>query len=58
MIDTFRYQLKGEEIDITFIQKSTNLKFLKNRFKIKNYKTSNITLVRAVSSDVYIKITK
>ncbi len=56
VVDTFRYQLKGTEIDITSTQKNTKL--IKNRFKISNYKSSNIKLTRTDSTDLYINITK
>jgi hypothetical protein len=65
IIDTFEYQLKDDEFDVTkILNKKTNgvynntFVFLKRRFKIEGYKTSNIKLARIDSTDLYIKITK
>lgn len=58
MVDTFKYQLKGNELDIIAIQKSVNIKFLRNRFTIENYKDNKLTLKRIDSTDLYIKATK
>lgn len=65
IIDTFEYQIKGEELDVTKVtNKKTNgvfnntFVFLRRRFKIEGYKTNNITLTRIDSTDLYIKITK
>jgi hypothetical protein len=65
IIDTFEYQLKNEELDITQIKnKTTNgvfnntFVFLRRRFKIEGYKTNSIKLTRIDSADLYIKATK
>lgn len=58
MIDTFKFQMKGNELDITSIQKTANTKFLKRRFKIEEYKDNKLKLVRIDSTDLYIKATK
>ena len=65
IIDTFEYQLKNEELDITKVKnKVTNgvfnnsFVFLRRRFKIEGYKTNNITLSRIDTTDLYIKATK
>ncbi len=58
MIDTFKFQMKGNELDITSIQKTVNTKFLKRRFKIEEYKENKLKLVRVDSTDLYIKATK
>ena len=58
MVDTFKYQMKGDELDIIAIQKSANIKFLRNRFTIKEYKDNKLHLLRIDSTDLYIKATK
>jgi hypothetical protein len=65
IIDTFEYQLKNEELDITKVKnKITNgvfnntFVFLRRRFKIEGYNSSNIKLTRIDSTDLYIKATK
>jgi len=66
LVDTFQYQMKKDEIDITTVQnKKINNAYpnitpslLKKRFKIEGYKTNNIKLVRTDSTDLYIKATK
>lgn len=57
--DTFDYQLKGNEIDITKMPvNSKHEKFLRKRFKIEEYKKDKLKLVRIDSTDLYIKATK
>lgn len=58
MVDTFKFQMKGDELDIIAIQKSANIKFLRNRFTIKEYKDNKLHLSRIDSTDLYIKATK
>lgn len=58
MIDTFRFELKGNEFNISFVQKTSNSSFLKKRFKIEEYKNNKLKLVRVDSTDLYIKATK
>lgn len=58
MIDTFKYQMKGDELDIIAIQKSINIKFLRNRFTVKEYKNNKLHLSRIDSTDLYIIATK
>jgi hypothetical protein len=58
VIDTFKYELKKEELSITKVQKSVNVSFLRQRFKLDEYKNNNLTLTRIDTSDYYIKATK
>ena len=57
--ETFDYQLKGNEIDITKMKiGSKYFNFLKKRFKIEEYKNDKLKLGRIDSTDLYIKATK
>jgi hypothetical protein len=65
IIDTFEYQLKNEELDITKVKNNkvngvfnNTFVFLRRRFKIEGYNSSNIKLTRIDSTDLYIKATK
>lgn len=65
IVDTFEYQLKNNEFDITkVVNKIVNgnynntFVFFKRRFKIEGYKSNNLTLTRIDSTDLYIKATK
>lgn len=67
IVDTFQYQIKKNEIDITFVQNKPTVgitrpnltpTFLKRRFKIEGYKTDQIKLTRIDSTDLYIKAIK
>ena len=67
IIDTFQYQIKKDELDITFVQNKPTVgitrpnvtpTFLKRRFKIEGYKTNEIKLTRIDSTDLYIKAIK
>ena len=64
-IDTFEYQIKGNELDITKIQNSkvngifsNSYVILKRRFSIEEYKKNVLRLVRKDTTDLYIKATK
>ena len=67
IVDTFQYQIKKDEIDITFVQNKPTVgvtrpnltpTLLKRRFKIEGYKTDEIKLTRIDSTDLYIKAIK
>jgi hypothetical protein len=65
IIDTFEYQLKDDEFDVTkIVNKKVNgvynntFVFLKRRFKVSGYKTDDLTLSRIDSTELYIKATK
>lgn len=65
MIDTFEYELKRDEIDISKVKNKkvngvlyNNVALLKRRFSIKEYKKDKLKLVRIDSTDLYIKATK
>lgn len=58
MVDTFKFELKNNELNISYVQKGTNTGFLKKRFKLEEYKNDKLTLVRIDSTDLYIKATK
>lgn len=62
-IDTFRFELKKNELDISYVQHNQPLakevKFLySKRFKIEEYKSNKLKLSRVDSTDLYIKATK
>ena len=65
VVDTFEYQLKNDEIDITKVQNkkvngvfSNTFVYLRKRFKIEGYKTNSIKFSRTDSTELYIKATK
>ena len=65
IVDTFEYQLKNNEFDVTkVVNKIVNGKynntfvFLKRRFKIDGYKSKNLILTRIDSTDLYIRAIK
>ena len=65
VIDTFEYQLKNNELDITKVKNkkvngvfSNSFIYLRRRFKIEKYKNEKLKLVRIDSTDLYIKATK
>lgn len=58
IIDTFRYELKKEELSITKVQKASNVLFLRQRFKLDEYKNNTLKLTRIDTTDFYIKATK
>lgn len=65
IIDTFEYQLKNNELDITKIQNnkvngvfSNSYVILKRRFSIEEYKSNTLRIVRKDTTDLYIKATK
>ena len=58
VIDTFQYELKKEELSITKVQKSINVQFLRQRFKLDEYKNNNLKMSRIDTTDYYIKATK
>jgi hypothetical protein len=58
MIDTFKFELKKSEFNVSFVQKGTNSGFLKKRFKLEEYKNNKLKLSRIDSTDLYIKATK
>lgn len=58
IVDTFRYELKQEELTISKVQKSANNSFLKRRFKIAAWKDNELLLERIDSVGCYIKAVK
>lgn len=65
IIDTFEYQLKANELDITKIKNSyvngafsNSYVFLRRRFSLEEYKKNTLRLVRKDTTDLYIKATK
>lgn len=58
VIDTFKYELKKEELSITKVQKASNVLFLRQRFKLDEYKNNTLKLTRIDTTDFYIKATK
>lgn len=65
IIDTFEYQLKANELDITKIKNSyvngsfsNSYVFLRRRFSLDEYKKNTLMLVRKDTTDLYIKATK
>lgn len=65
IIDTFEYQLKANELDITKVKNSyvngsfsNSYVFLKRRFSLDEYKKNTLMLVRKDTTDLYIKATK
>lgn len=58
IVDTFRYELKQDELTISKVQKSSNSSFLKRRFKIATWKDNELLLERTDSVGCYIKAVK
>ncbi len=58
LIDTFKYQLKDNEFDVFFNQKTITRNLIGKRFTIKEYKDNKLHLSRIDSTDLYIKATK